>query len=177
MPGAPLRQLSLEHAITTLTLTPSVLAQLEPQRLPGACARSSPRGEALHAPSCVARWQPGRALRQRATAPRRPPSCATVSDASVDARRRHHRPPLRQRAARTCSTRGLRPVPVGVPGELYIGGAGLARGYLGRPELTAERFLPDPFSAEPGARLYRTGDLARWLRDGKLEFLGRTDHR
>jgi amino acid adenylation domain-containing protein len=70
----------------------------------------------------------------------------------------------------------LQPVPVGTPGELYIGGRGVTRGYFNAPELTAERFLPDPFIAEPGARLYRSGDLARYLPNGTLEFLGRADH-
>lgn len=69
----------------------------------------------------------------------------------------------------------MQPVPVGVTGELYIGGDGLALGYLNRPDLTVEKFLPDPFGHEPGARLYRTGDLVRYLPDGNIEFLGRSD--
>jgi amino acid adenylation domain-containing protein len=72
--------------------------------------------------------------------------------------------------------RNLKPVPIGVSGDLYIGGEGLARGYFQRPDATAEKFVPDRFSAAPGARLYRSGDLARYLDDGRIEFLGRNDH-
>ena len=78
-------------------------------------------------------------------------------------------------SAFTCSTAEGEPVPLGVPGEIYVGGAGVARGYLNRPELTAERFVPDRFSERPEARLYRSGDLARRLESGDLEYLGRID--
>ncbi|MBE9125473.1 MULTISPECIES: non-ribosomal peptide synthetase [unclassified Coleofasciculus] len=70
----------------------------------------------------------------------------------------------------------FQPVPIGVPGELHIGGDGLAKGYLNRLELTAEKFVPNPFSNEPDARLYKTGDIARYLPDGNIEFIGRIDH-
>ena len=72
--------------------------------------------------------------------------------------------------------RHLQPVPIGVPGEVHIGGAGVARGYLNHPELTLEKFIPNPFSNEPGERLYKTGDQARYLTDGNIEFLGRLDN-
>ena len=72
--------------------------------------------------------------------------------------------------------RRLQLAPIGAAGELFLGGAGLARGYLGRPDLTAAAFVPDPFSSVPGGRLYKTGDQARFLEDGTIEFLGRVDH-
>ncbi len=71
--------------------------------------------------------------------------------------------------------RSRRPVPIGVEGEIHIGGAGVARGYLNRPALTQERFIPDPFSEVPGARLYRTGDVAKWSEEGTIEYVGRND--
>ena len=69
----------------------------------------------------------------------------------------------------------MQPVPIGVSGEIYIGGANVARGYLKRPELTEQRFVADPYSADSDAWLYRTGDLGRWRADGALEYLGRDD--
>src|SRR5918996_4601570 len=108
------------------------------------------------------------------------PTEATIDATSWRCERESHLPiaPLGRPIANTQAyllDRQLQPVPIGVPGELYIGGAGLARGYLHRPELTPEKFLPHPFSEAPGARLYRSGDLARYLLDGNLEFLGRID--
>jgi acyl-coenzyme A synthetase/AMP-(fatty) acid ligase len=83
--------------------------------------------------------------------------------------------PIANTVCRILDRNGLQQ-PVGVPGELHIGGAGVARGYLDRPELTAERFIADPYSDDPNARLYRTGDLARWRNDGRIDFAGRLDH-
>jgi amino acid adenylation domain-containing protein len=83
--------------------------------------------------------------------------------------------PIANAEIRVVAGSGMRPAPVGVPGELLIGGVGLARGYLARPGLTAERFVPDPLGAEPGGRLYRSGDRARFLAGGEIEYLGRGD--
>jgi len=170
MPGAPLLEVVRAQAITTLKLTPSVLAQLEPEGLAGVRTLIA-AGEAC-APELVARWKPGRRF-VNAYGPTECTVCATVNT-DVDARRVTLGRPFHNVRAYVLDE-ALRPVPVGVPGELYIGGAGVARGYLGRPELTAERFVPDPFATEPGARLYRTGDMVRWLVHGELEYQGRAD--
>ncbi|WP_415835401.1 amino acid adenylation domain-containing protein, partial [Corallococcus soli] len=170
MPGAPLVQVIEEHGITAVTLTPSVLAQLEPQALPHLRTVIS-AGEAC-SPELARRWSQGRTL-LNAYGPTEVTICATISG-PVDAQRLSIGRALPNAQVYVLDAH-QRPVAVGVAGELYVGGAGVARGYLGQPALTAERFIPHPFATHPGERLYRTGDKVRWLAHGELEFLGRLD--
>ncbi|HEX6199989.1 MAG TPA: amino acid adenylation domain-containing protein, partial [Thermoanaerobaculia bacterium] len=175
LPGPGLAALLARERVSCLTLPPSVLAALPDARLPDLstliCA-----GEALPA-DLAARWGTGRRL-FNAYGPTETTVWATVERC----RRRGARPPIgRAIPGHRVAVVGpdLRPVAPGEPGELVVGGAGVTRGYHGRPALTAERFVPDPWAAaagERGSRLYRTGDRARELADGRLEFLGRVDH-
>ena len=170
--GSPLSALLKEQAITTLTLPPSVLATLPVEPLP-ALQTLIVAGEACGA-ELAWQWGGGRRF-FNAYGPTETTVWATVGEGLFG----EMKPPIGRAIANMqvyVLDERLKPVPVGVVGEVHIGGAGLARGYHKRPELTAERFLPDPFSNEAGARLYRTGDLARYLPDGNLEFVGRADY-
>jgi natural product biosynthesis luciferase-like monooxygenase protein len=166
------------HAVTHLQCTPS-LARLLAEDARGLEALRSLRalllgGEELPA-ALLERLQEGASLQ---VLNMYGPTETTVWSTSAVARARGGRVSIGRPLANTqvhIVDRYLQPVPVGLPGELLIGGDGVARGYLGRPELTAERFLADPFTPGEGRRVYRTGDLARWRADGELEFLGRTD--
>ncbi|GMU10103.1 non-ribosomal peptide synthetase/type I polyketide synthase [Corallococcus caeni] len=171
LPDAPLRALLTEQEITTVTLTPSVLAQLTSEDLPSLRTVIS-AGEAL-SPEIARRWSEGRTL-LNAYGPTEATVCASITPGPVRADAPGIGKPWPNTRLYVLDAH-LRPVPVGVPGELFIGGVGLARGYLGRPALTAGRFVPDPFGTEPGARLYRTGDRVRWRQEGDVEYLGRTD--
>ena len=172
LPGATLIKLLHEQAITHVTLPPSALAVLPTEKLP-ALRTIIVAGEAC-SPNLVAQWSNDRRF-FNAYGPTEATVCATAAECTNDNRK----PPIGRPIANTqvyILDRHLQPVPIGVPGELHIGGVGLARGYLNRPELTEEKFISNPFSDEPEARLYKTGDLARYLSDGNIEFLGRVDH-
>ncbi|HZI11032.1 MAG TPA: amino acid adenylation domain-containing protein [Myxococcus sp.] len=171
MPGEPLQQLLVRESISTVTLTPSALAPLSPQGLP-ALRTVAAAGEAC-TPELATRWKPGRRF-INAYGPTEVTVCATLS-ADVDVERPTIGAPLPNVQVYVLGT-GLELLLPGASGELYVGGLGLARGYLRQPALTAERFVPHPFSTTPGERLYRTGDRVRWRADGTLEFLGRADH-
>ncbi|HZH14797.1 MAG TPA: condensation domain-containing protein, partial [Archangium sp.] len=161
-----------EQRVTTVTLPPAVLSLLSPEGLEDLRTVVS-AGEACP-PQVLARWASGRTL-LNAYGPTESTVCATMSEAPVLASGHVSLGRPLPGIQVFVLDAHLQPVPAGVTGELFLSGAGLARGYLGLPSLTAERFLPHPFSTTPGARLYRTGDAARFLPDGSLEYLGRLD--
>jgi surfactin family lipopeptide synthetase C len=169
-----LRRLLQEEAITAVTLPPSVLALLSPEELPGLATVIS-AGEACP-PDVARRWERGRRF-FNGYGPTETTVGATfhLVEGTPDgaARIPIGRPIANVRTYVLDAEQRL--LPVAVPGELYVGGVGVGRGYLNRPDLTAERFVSDPFAGAPGARMYRTGDRARWLPDGNLEYLGRLD--
>ncbi|HEX7318159.1 MAG TPA: amino acid adenylation domain-containing protein [Pyrinomonadaceae bacterium] len=172
LPGPAFVELLEEHAVSFALLPPSVLAHMPDVELPSLKTLAT-GGEACSAES-AARWAAGRRFFNLYG-----PTEATVYSTASECDAEGQRPLLGRPIINTqvyLLDADMQPVPVGVAGELYIGGAGIARGYLNRPALTAERFVPDAFGIEPGARLYRTGDLARHLPDGRIEYLGRIDH-
>ncbi|MFE6049557.1 amino acid adenylation domain-containing protein [Kitasatospora sp. NPDC056446] len=170
LPGQPLADWVARTGVGTLTVPPSSLAAMADGSLPEGITVVT-GGEVLP-PELVARWAPGRRMLNiygptettiiaTVGGPLEPGVAVSIGVPVVGAR---------IRVLDHC----LRPLPAGVPGEVYISGAGLARGYLHRPDLTASRYVADPFG-EPGTRMYRTGDLARWLPDGRLDYVRRAD--
>lgn len=162
-----------DQQVSTVTLPPSVLAVMPEEELPHLKTIIT-AGEKCTL-DLVQRWGQNRQF-VNAYGPTETTVCAsmfdTVANKSID-------PPIGapiDNFQLYILDENWQPVPIGVPGELCIAGAGLARGYLNRPALTAAAFIPNPFSAEPGSRLYRSGDLVRWLPDGNIDFLGRIDH-
>jgi amino acid adenylation domain-containing protein len=160
------------RGITWLIVVPSLLESLPADELPA--LRGATLGGEACPPALADRWTRGRTV----------VNCYAPTEATIFAAAERcagpflQGPPLGRPIAGSrlyVLDPALRPAPPGAVGEVYIGGEGVARGYHGLPDLTAERFVPDPFAEEPGARLYRTGDLARQLADGRLDFAGRGD--
>ncbi|MDH6349569.1 linear gramicidin non-ribosomal peptide synthetase LgrD [Brevibacillus sp. 1238] len=171
LPGPELIQVLQEQRITTVSMVSSVLAALPDADLPD--LHTLIVGGEAPSRELVARYAPGRQFFNCYG-----PTEATVCSTMMLCQAGMNNPPIGRPIANATVyvlDANLNPVPVGVPGELYIGGKGLARGYWNRPELTAESFIPHPFGTA-GERLYRTGDLVRYRQDGNLEFLGRIDH-
>ncbi|QFY07531.1 amino acid adenylation domain-containing protein [Nonomuraea phyllanthi] len=171
-PGPPLADVVRRRGITSLSATPSVMGILDPAGLPTVTELTSV-GEAITAET-VRAWAPGRRL-VNAYGPTEITVFCTLERCEPDG----GTPAIGRAVAGTelyVLDEYLEPVPVGVVGELYVGGTGVTRGYQNRPDLTADRFVPHPFSDRPGARLYRTGDRVRFGHDGRLHYLGRNDH-
>jgi amino acid adenylation domain-containing protein len=171
LPGPPLIRLLRNEGITTLTVSPSVLAALPVEPLPR-LSTIVLAGEACPA-EVVRRWAAGRRLFNAYG-----PTEATIWATGAECSNGTAPPPIGRPIPNMQAyvlDRHLAPVPMGVPGELHLGGVGLARGYLNQPRLTAEKFIANPFHGAPSARLYKTGDLVRYRPDGNLEFVGRID--
>jgi amino acid adenylation domain-containing protein len=165
-------ELARAENVTVATMPPSLLAVLSPEQFPMLETMCS-AGERCPA-DVAARWSKGRRF-VNGYGPTETTVIATTYEQGDDS---VGEPPIGRPVSNTqiyLLDHALNLVPTGAAGELHIGGVGLARGYLGRPDLTAEKFIPNPFSAEPGARLYKTGDVARYLPDGNVRFLGRRD--
>jgi amino acid adenylation domain-containing protein len=171
-----LSQAPAEHPVTLINTVPSAIDELlQLNQLPASAAVVNLAGEPLQK-KLVQQLYERKTIKQVFNL-YGPTEDTTYSTAGL--MKRDESPTVGRPISNTSSyvlDRRGRPVPAGIPGELHLGGMGLARGYLGRPELTAEKFIPDPFSVEPGSRMYRTGDLARFLPDGRIDFLGRMDH-
>ncbi|MGX7829146.1 non-ribosomal peptide synthetase [Actinokineospora sp. 24-640] len=170
-PGPDLARTINDNGVTVAGLPPTVLRLMDPAAVPGLRTVMA-GGEACPA-EVAARWAPGREFTNIYG-----PTETSIWVTSTPCDGTENPLPIGHPvAANECHILDahLEPVPVGVPGELCVGGVGVVRGYLGKPALTADRFVPDPFSGRPGARLYRTGDLARFRADGRIEFLRRMD--
>ena len=171
MPGNPLARFLREQRISLMVIPPSALEVVPATPLPDLRVVVA-AGEACPA-TLVSRWASGRRMFNAYGPTEISIWCAAAQCEDDGLPPPIGKPILNARAY--VLDHSLQPVPVGVPGELYVGGPGVARGYLGRAELTAERFLPDPFVNVPEARMYRTGDRVRWRADGQLQYLGRVD--
>ncbi|HEX2202009.1 MAG TPA: amino acid adenylation domain-containing protein [Longimicrobium sp.] len=171
LPGPALLSTLRGNRVTKVTLPPSALAMLSEEDLPELRTVVS-AGEAV-GPNVVARWGKGRRFVNAYG-----PTETTVGASCALCEPDGNRPPIGRAFENlklyVLDHEGL-PVPVGVPGELFVGGMGVVRGYHGKPGMTAEKFVPDPFTGVAGARMYGTGDRVRWRRDGQVEFLGRVD--
>ncbi|OBB23887.1 hypothetical protein A5792_31400 [Mycolicibacterium peregrinum] len=170
--GEALTALVHDQQVDTGVITPTVLATLDRAQLSGRLETLLTAGEACP-PELVAAWAPGRAM-LNAYGPTEATIWSTCTAPLSAGQPVSIGAPIPGVCALVLDIL-LKPVPVGVVGELYLAGPALARGYVGRPELTADRFVANPFGAEPGSRMYRTGDLVRWTPDGALQYLGRAD--
>ncbi|MEO1561265.1 MAG: amino acid adenylation domain-containing protein, partial [Cyanobacteria bacterium J06632_19] len=172
MPGDDLKRTLQQFDITHVTLPPSALAVLPTSEFPQ-LSNIIVAGEACPV-ELAKKWSVGRRF-LNAYGPSESTVCSTVSLLNKDIEKITIGRPISNIKIYILDSH-LQPVPIGVPGELYIGGDGLARGYLNRPELTSEKFIQNPFENSPSQRLYKTGDLAQYLPDGNIEFLGRIDN-